>query len=278
MVIDFVGRIDGEPFEGGAAEDYPLTLGSGGFIPGFEEQLLGAKAGEEKEVAVSFPEDYQAEQLKGKDAVFSVTVKEVKAPQPAPIDDELAKKFGIDDLEALKGQIRERLADEYDGAARAVMKRRVMDALDEKVDFDLPPSMVEAEAKQIAHQLWHEENPEHQGHDHPEIEPTEEHVSLARRRVKLGLLLAEVGNKAGVSVSDQELQQAAVQQARQYPGQERAFLEFLQKNPQMQQQLRAPIFEDKVIDYILELAQVEEKSVTKDELQQAVEALDEENG
>lgn len=275
VVIDFVGKIDGEPFEGGAAEDYPLVLGSNSFIPGFEEQLVGVKADEEKDVTVNFPEEYQAEQLAGKEAVFTCTVKDVKEPKAAPIDDELAKKFGMDDLEALKGQIRERLADEYNGAARQVLKRRLMDALDDMVKFELPPSLVEAEANQIAHQLWHEENPDHQGHDHPEIEPTEEHQKLAERRVRLGLLLAEVGNKAEIEVTDSELQQAMMAQARQYPGQERAFFEFIQKNPQAQQQLRAPIFEDKVVDYILELAKVEEKTVTKDELQKAVEDLEE---
>ncbi|NNU80674.1 trigger factor [Halovulum dunhuangense] len=276
IVIDFVGKIDGEAFDGGAAEDYPLVLGSGSFIPGFEEQLVGAKAGEELEVKVTFPESYQAKQLAGKEAVFSCTVKDVKAPKPAEIDDELAKKFGMDDLEALKAQIRERLAEEYAGAARQVLKRRLMDALDAAVSFDLPPSLVETEARQIAHQLWHEENPEHQGHDHGAIEPTEEHNKLAERRVRLGLLLAEVGNKAEITVTDAELQQAMFQQARQYPGQERAFFEFIQKNPGAQQQLRAPIFEDKVVDHILEQAKVTEKPVSKDELQKAIEALDEE--
>ncbi|WP_112324172.1 trigger factor [Oceanibium sediminis] len=275
VVIDFLGKVDDVAFEGGAAEDFPLVLGSGQFIPGFEEQLVGAKAGEELNVEVTFPEAYQAENLAGKAAVFEVTVKEVKEPKPAPIDDELAKKFGMDDLDALKGQIKERLGAEYAGAARAIMKRKLMDALDEVVKFDLPPTLVETEANQIAHQLWHEENPDVQGHDHPEIEPTDEHKSLAERRVRLGLLLAEVGNKAEITVSDAELQQAMMAQARQYPGQERAFFEFIQKNEAAQQQLRAPIFEDKVVDYIVELAKVTEKTVSKDELQKAVEALDE---
>ncbi len=276
VVIDFVGKVDGEPFEGGAAEDYPLTLGSGSFIPGFEEQLVGVKTGDEMAVTVTFPEDYQAEQLAGKEAVFDVTVKAVKKPVAAEIDDNLAEKYGAESLDALKEQIRERLEQEYNGAARAVVKRRLLDKLDEMVDFDLPPSMVEAEAKQIAHQLWHEEHPEVEGHDHPEIEPTEEHEKLARRRVRLGLLLAELGQKAEVEVTDAEMTQAVMEQARQYPGQEREFFEFVQNNPQMRQQLRAPIFEDKVIDYVLELAQVEEKEVSKEELQQAVESLEEE--
>ena len=275
VVIDFVGKIDGEPFEGGAAEDYPLTLGSGSFIPGFEEQLSGVKAGDEKAVEVSFPDEYQAPNLAGKAAVFDVTVKAVKAPKPAEIDDALAKRFGAEDLEALKGQIRERLAQEYDQAGRAVMKRELLDRLDEKVDFPLPPSLVEAEAAQIAHQLWHEEHPDHRGHDHEKIEPTDEHVKLAERRVKLGLLLAETGRKAEIQVTDAEMTQAVLTQARQYPGQERQFFEMVQKNPGMRQQIQAPLFEDKVVDYIFELASVEEKSVTAEELQAAVEKIEE---
>ncbi|WP_010139271.1 trigger factor [Oceanicola sp. S124] len=276
VVIDFLGKIDGEAFDGGAAEDYPLVLGSNSFIPGFEDQLKGTKAGDEKNVEVNFPEEYGAANLAGKAAVFECKIKEVKAPKAAEIDDELAKKFGAEDLAALKGQIAERLEAEYAGAARAVMKRKLLDVLDEKVSFELPPSLVEAEANQIAHQLWHEENPDHHGHDHDKIEPTDEHNKLAERRVKLGLLLAELGQKAEVQVTDQEMTQAVMNQARQYPGQERQFFEFVQQNPQMQQQLRAPIFEDKVVDYIVELADVSEKEVSKDDLQKAVEALDEE--
>ncbi|MFY9209586.1 MAG: trigger factor [Aestuariivita sp.] len=276
VVMDFVGKVDGEAFEGGAAEDYPLVLGSNSFIPGFEEQLVGVKAGEEKAVTVSFPEDYGAEHLAGKEAVFDCTIKEVKEPVPAEINDELAQKFGAEDLASLKGQIAERLEAEYSGAARAVMKRGILDELDKLVSFDLPPSLVEAEAGQIAHQLWHEENPDVQGHDHAPIEPTDEHKALAERRVRLGLLLAELGQKAEVQVTDAEMSQAIMAQARQYPGQERQFFEFVQQNAQMQQQLRAPIFEDKVIDYITELAKVADKQVSKDDLQKAIEALDEE--
>ena len=276
LVIDFAGSVDGELFEGGTAEDYPLVLGSNSFIPGFEEQLVGAKAGEEVEVKVSFPENYGAENLKGKDAVFACTVKEVKEPKPAAIDNELAKKFGVDDLDTLKGQITDRLKEEYAGAARSVLKRELMDEMDKLVSFDLPPSLVEAEASQIAHQLWHEENPDVEGHDHDKVEATDEHNKLAERRVRLGLLLAEVGNKAEITVSDAEMQQAMMAQARQYPGQERQFFEFMQQNPGAQQQLRAPLFEDKVVDYIVELAKVTDKAVSKDELQKAIEALEEE--
>lgn len=276
VVIDFVGKVDGEAFEGGSAEDYPLVLGSNSFIPGFEEQLVGVKAGEEKAVEVSFPEEYGAEHLAGKAAVFDCTIKEVKKPVAAEIDDELAQKYGAEDLAALKGQIEERLKAEYSGAARAVMKRKLLDQLDVAVKFDLPPSLVEAEAKQIAHQLWHEENPDVHGHDHPVIEPTDEHNGLAERRVRLGLLLAELGQKNEVQVSDAEMTQAIMNQARQYPGQERQFFEFIQQNQAAQQQLRAPLFEDKVVDFVFEMSSVTEKEVTKDELQAAVEALDEE--
>ncbi len=276
VVIDFEGSVDGEVFEGGTAEDYPLVLGSNSFIPGFEEQLVGAKADEEVEVKVSFPAEYGAENLAGKDAVFKCKVKEVKAPAEAKIDEELAKQYGADSLDALKDQIRERLGAEYGQAARAVMKRRLLDQLDEKVKFDLPPSLVEAEAGQIAHQLWHEEHPEVEGHDHPEIETTEEHTKLAERRVRLGLLLAELGRANDIEVSDAEMTQAVMNQARQYPGQERQFFEFVQQNPQMRQQIQAPLFEDKVVDYIFELAEIKEKKVSKDKLQKAVEALDEE--
>ncbi|WP_147104046.1 trigger factor [Tateyamaria sp. syn59] len=277
VVMDFVGKVDGEAFEGGSAEDYPLVLGSNSFIPGFEDQLVGVKAGEEKAVTVTFPEDYQAENLKGKEAVFDCTIKEVKEPVAAEIDDELAKKYGAEDLDGLKSRISEQLESEYAGAARAVMKRALLDQLDDLVKFDLPPSLVEAEAKQIAHQLWHEENPEVEGHDHPEVEPTEEHNTLAERRVRLGLLLAELGQKAEVEVTDAEMSQAIMQQARQYPGQERQFFEFVQQNAQMQQQLRAPLFEDKVVDHIVENATVSDKEVSKDDLQKAVEALEEED-
>jgi trigger factor len=275
VVIDFKGSVDGEAFEGGSAEDYPLVLGSKSFIPGFEDQLVGVKVGDEVAVNVTFPESYGAKHLAGKAAVFACTVKAVKEPKAAAIDDELAKKFGADDLAALKAQIAERLEAEYKGAARAVMKRSLLDQLDGMVKFDLPANLVEAEAAQIAHQLYHEEHPEDHGHNHGQIEPTEEHKTLAIRRVRLGLLLAEIGRKAEVTVTDAEMTQAVLAAARQYPGQERQFFEFVQKNQQMQQQLRAPIFEDKVVDHIVAQAKVTEKEVSKDKLQKAVEALDE---
>ena len=275
VVIDFLGKVDGEPFEGGAAEDYPLVIGSNSFIPGFEPQLVGLKAGDEKAVEVSFPDEYQAAHLAGKAAVFTCTVKEVKAPAEAKIDDDMAKQFGADSLDALKGQVGERMTAEYQGAARQVVKRQLLDQLDDLVSFDLPPSLVDAEASQIAHQLWHEENPDVQGHDHEKVEPTDEHRKLAERRVRLGLLLAELGQREKVEVTDQEMTQAIMTQARQYPGKEREFFQFIQQNQQAQQQVRAPLFEDKVIDLILEKAKVTEKPITKEELQAEVEKLEE---
>ena len=275
VVIDFKGSVDGELFEGGSAEDYPLVLGSNSFIPGFEAQLVGAKAGDEVSVNVSFPESYGAAHLAGKAAVFACTVKAVKEPKAAELDDELAKKYGAEDLAALKAQVSSRLEAEYAGASRAVMKRALLDQLDEMVKFDLPAKLVDAEASQIAHQLYHEEHPDDHGHNHGAIDPTDEHKTLAERRVRLGLLLAEVGKTAEVTVTDAEMTQAVLNAARQYPGQERQFFEFVQKNQQMQQQLRAPLFEDKVIDHIVAQAKVTETEVSKDKLQAAVEALDE---
>lgn len=273
VVINFLGKVDDVPFEGGQADDYPLVLGSNSFIPGFEEQLVGAKAGDDVVVNVKFPEEYGAENLAGKDAVFECTVNAVKEAKPAEINDELAKQFGADDLAGLKAQVEERLGAEYAGAARQVLKRQLMDALDETVKFDLPPSMVDAEAGQIAHQLWHEDNPDVTDHNHDPVEPTDEHKKLAERRVRLGLFLAELGGKQDIQVSDQEMQQAVMQQAQQYPGQERQFFEFIQQNEQAMQQIRAPLFEDKVVDYILELSDVSDKEVSKEELQKSLEDM-----
>jgi trigger factor len=275
VVIDFKGSVDGEVFEGGTADDYPLVLGSNSFIPGFEAQLVGAKAGDEVSVKVTFPESYGAAHLAGKDAVFACTVKAVKEPKPAEVNDELAKKYGAEDLAGLQAQIAERLEAEYKGASRAVMKRSLLDQLDAMVTFDLPQKLVDAEAAQIAHQLYHEEHPDDHGHNHGEIATTDEHKALAVRRVRLGLVLAEIGRKAEITVTDAEMTQAVLAAARQYPGQERQFFEFVQKNPQMQQQLRAPLFEDKVVDFIVAGAQVKDKNVSKDALQKAVEKLDE---
>jgi len=274
VVINFLGKVDGEAFDGGQADDYPLVLGSNSFIPGFEEQLVGSKAGDDVEVNVSFPGDYGAENLAGKDAVFLCKINAVKSAIKAEINDELAKKFGAEDLNDLRNKISERLEEEFKGASRIVMKRDLMDSLEKLVDFELPEGLVSTEAGQIAHQLWHEENPDVEGHDHPEIETTDEHTKLAVRRVRLGLLLAEVGNIKEITVSDTEMQQAVIQQSQQYGSNAQQFFEYVQKNPQVQQQIRAPLFEEKVVDHIVSVAKMTDNEVTKEELQKAVEALE----
>ncbi|MEM9144798.1 MAG: trigger factor [Pseudomonadota bacterium] len=277
VVIDFLGKVDGTPFEGGEAEDYPLVLGSNSFIPGFEEQLVGLKAGDTKAVEVSFPEEYSAAHLAGKAAVFDCTVKEVRAPKAAEIDDALAERFGAETLDALKDQLRERIGAELNGASRQLAKRRLLDTLDEMVTFDLPPSLVGAEARSIAYQLWQEENPEAQvqGAEMPKIEPTDDHTKLAERRVRLGLLLADIGSREQVEITEQELGQAVMAEARQYPGQEREFFEYVKQNRQAMEQIRAPLFEDKVVDLILERANVTDVPVSKEALQAEIETLDE---
>lgn len=277
IAIDFLGKIDDEPFDGGEAEDYPLVLGSNSFIPGFEDQLLGVKAGDEKNVEVNFPDDYGAANLAGKAAVFEVKVKEVKEPTAPELDDEFAKRFNVDTLDELKDQIKERIGQEFAGASRNLVKRRLLDALDEKVSFELPEGLVAVEANSIAHQLWHEENPDVEGHDHPEIEPTEEHTTLASRRVRLGLLLAEIGQREKVELNEGDIGQAIMAQAQQFPGQEREFFEYVRNNREALEQIRAPLFEDKVVDLILEKANVTDVPVTKAELEAEIEALDSED-
>ncbi|MDB4839567.1 trigger factor, partial [Amylibacter sp.] len=232
------------------------------------------KAGDDVEVNVSFPGDYGAENLAGKDAIFSCKINAVKSAIKAEINDELAKKFGAEDLNDLRNKISERLEEEFKGASRIVMKRDLMDSLEKLVDFELPEGLVSTEAGQIAHQLWHEDNPDVEGHDHPEIETTDEHTKLAVRRVRLGLLLAEVGNIKEITVSDTEMQQAVIQQAQQYGSNAQQFFEYVQKNPQVQQQIRAPLFEEKVVDHIVSVAKMTDNEVSKEELQKAVEALE----
>ena len=223
---------------------------------------------------VSFPEDYNSKNLAGKNAIFDCVINAVKQPKPAVIDDEMAKQFGSEDLKSLKEQLKERLGAEYVAAARQLTKRELMDSLDKMVKFELPESLVEAESSQIAHQLWHDENPDVEGHDHPEIETNDEAKKLGERRVRLGLLLAELGRKNEITISDQEMQQSVFEEARKYPGQEKEFFEFVQKNEEIQQQLRAPLFEDKVVNFVFELSTITEKKVSKDELQKAIESED----
>ncbi|MEL6857017.1 MAG: trigger factor [Pseudomonadota bacterium] len=269
VVIDFLGKLDGEPFEGGAAEEHTLVLGSNSFIPGFEDQLIGVKAGDETEVNVTFPENYQAENLAGKDAVFEVKVHEVRAPKTPEIDDEFAKGLGLEDLAKLKELVTEQIQNEFSGASRAKAKRSLLDQLDEKHDFDLPPKMVDQEFTQIWQQLQAEMDAGRtadEDKDKSEDDLKDEYRKIAERRVRLGLVLAEIGRIAEIQISEQEVQQALIQEARNFPGQERQVIEFFQKDPNAMAQLRAPIYEDKVVDHILETAKVKEETVSKEEL------------
>jgi len=269
VVIDFLGKLDGEPFEGGAAEEHTLVLGSNSFIPGFEDQLIGSKAGEEKDVNVTFPENYQAEHLAGKEAVFEVKVHEVRAAKTPDIDDEFAKGLGLDDLAKLKELVTEQIQNEFGGASRAKAKRNLLDQLDDKHDFDLPPKMVDQEFSQIWQQLQAEMDAGRtadEDKDKSEDELKEEYRKIAERRVRLGLVLAEIGRLAEVQISEQEVQQALIREARNFPGQERQVIEFFQNDQNAMAQLRAPIYEDKVVDHILETAKVKEETVAKEDL------------
>ncbi|MGZ3377393.1 MAG: trigger factor [Phenylobacterium sp.] len=269
VVIDFLGKLDGTPFDGGAAEDAELVLGSGQFIPGFEEQLVGAAPGADVEVKVTFPENYQAENLKGKEAVFEVKVKAVKAPVDAPADDAFAERLGIENLEKLRELLKGNLEKEYAGASRFKLKRALLDQLDNKHDFPLPPKMVEAEFNAIWQQV---EQDKEAGQLPPEdakksdAKLREEYRKIAERRVRLGLILAEIGRANNVQVTDQELGEAMRQEAMKYGPQAQQVFDLFRQNPNAQAQLRAPIFEDKVVDLIVEKAKVKDTKVSKDEL------------
>ena len=269
VTIDFVGKIDGEAFEGGSAEDADLVIGSNRFIPGFEEQLKGAKVGEEKVVEVTFPEDYQAAHLAGKKAAFDVTVKAIKAEAETKIDDEFAKRLGLEDLEKLKGILKDNLNQQYANAARFKLKRALLDQLDEGHSFDLPPKMVEAEFDGI----WRQVEADKEAGRLPEEDAKksdkalkEEYRKIAERRVRLGLVLAEIGRSNNVGVTDQELNNALMAEARNYPGQERQVLDFYRQNPEAAAQMRAPIYEEKVCELIFSQAEMTDKPISKDEL------------
>lgn len=269
VVIDFTGRIDGEEFEGGKGEDHHLELGAGRFIPGFEDQLAGVRTGETRTVKVTFPEQYGAAHLAGKEAEFEVAVKELREYVDTPIDDEFAKSLGLESLEQLKGHMRERLGSEYGEFSRNRLKRDLLDRLYEGHDFDVPPRMVESEFEQIWGQLEHAR--EHgevddEDKDKSDEELREEYRGIARRRVMLGVLLSEVARVNEIQVSQDEVNRAIVREAQKYPGQEREVMEFYQSNPDANASLRAPLMEDKVVDFILEMAEVEEKEVSVEEL------------
>jgi trigger factor len=267
VTIDFVGKVDGEEFEGGKAEGFNLVLGSSQLIPGFEDQLIGAKAGETREVKVAFPADYPEKKLAGKDAVFAVTVKEVKAPDPIVIDDEMAKKVGLDSLGTLKERIREQMKREFAAAARTHLKRRILDALDAAHSFELPPTMVEGEFegiwKAVEDELKHEgKKPEDEGKSEEDLK--KEYRGIAERRVRLGLVLARLGEQNGLTISTEEMQRAIAMRARQFPGQEQKVVEYYAKNPQGLAEIRAPLFEDKVVDFVAELCEVTDRPVSKE--------------
>ena len=265
LTVNYVGRVDGEEFDGGKGEKVDIVLGSDTFIPGFEKQLTGAKAGEDVKVEVTFPEDYGAKDLAGKDAVFDVNVVEVKEPEKVEIDDELAKKMGVDSLDDLKARIKERIEEDYKQLSRGHVKRALLDKLDEAHEFELPKGMVDSEFDQIWRQVEAAGRDE-EDEDKSEDELKEEYRKIAERRVRLGLVLAEIGKRADVQVPQEDLQREMINMARAYPGQEKEILEFYQKNPAAVQQIRAPLFEEKVVDYIFERAEVKDKKVSKEKL------------
>ena len=287
VTIDFVGRIDGEAFEGGAAEGHALELGSNSFIPGFEDGLVGTKTDESRDVPVTFPEDYQAAHLAGKLAVFEVTVKDIQEKADASIDDELAKRLGFDDLDGLKDAIGQQINGQHATALRQLVKKNVLDALADGEAFDVPPSLFQQEYDSVAramnpnaaeaHHHDHDNDHDHD-HDHPAADEgmskadKDEAQKIATRRVRLGLLITEIGRVNNIDVTEEDTRKAVFEEARRYPGQEQMVLEYFQKNPQAMQQIAGPIFEDKVIDFILEMAKVSEIVIDKDALYQADES------
>ncbi len=267
VTMDYLGKIDGEPFEGGADTDADIVLGSNMFIPGFEDQLIGLKAGDEKAVEVSFPDDYPAEHLAGKAAVFDVTVKAVAAPGEIAVDDALAEKLGLENLDALREAITNQMRQELDGRAREQVKRNLLDALDEKHDFDLPETLVEREFEGIWGQVTADlerASRSFEDEDTTEEKAREDYRKIAVRRVRLGLVLAEIGEKNEVQITDDEVNRALMNRIRQFPGQEQQVWEFYQNNPGAVAELRAPLFEDKVVDFILELADVTDKELERE--------------
>nr|WP_319388996.1 trigger factor [uncultured Cohaesibacter sp.] len=273
VVMSYLGKIDGEAFEGGADENGQLVLGSGQFIPGFEDQLIGVAAGDETVVKVKFPEEYGAEHLAGKDAEFEVVVKEVQAPGALELDDEFATKLGIESLETLKGLIKDQIVSQYGQMTRQRVKRQLLDKMDELHKFDVPPTLLEQEFENIWRQVLAEMNEASktfEDEDTTEEKAKEEYKAIAERRVRLGLVLSEIGEKNEIKVTDEEVQRGIMMRAQQFPGQERQVFEYYTKNPEALASIRAPIFEEKVVDYLLELVKVEDKTVSKEELEKMV--------
>ncbi|MGE4372961.1 MAG: trigger factor [Xanthobacter sp.] len=269
VTIDFAGYIDGEKFEGGSAEDIDVVLGSNGFIPGFEEQLVGISAGENRTLKVTFPADYAATDLAGKEASFEVTCKSVAAPGDVTVDDEFAKGLGLEGLEQLKTMVRERTAGEHAAISRQKVKRVLLDALDEMHKFNVPEGLLEQEFNGVWEQV--QRDMAGQGRTFADENTTEEEAKadyrkIAERRVRLGLVLAEIGEQNKIQVTDEEVTRALVERARQFPGQEQQVWDYYRRSPEAMASVRAPLFEEKVVDYLLELAKVTEKAVSKDEL------------
>lgn len=275
VVIDFVGTVDGEPFDGGAGNDIELELGAGQFIPGYEDQLVGTKAGQSLDVKVTFPEDYGSADLSGKDAVFACTVKELREPIPAELNDEFATTVGLESLDALKGAIREQLDGEYAQFTRDKVKRELLDKLSGEYDFDVPPRMLDSEFDQIWAQVDDAREKgtlDAEDEDRSEDELREQYRDIASRRVRLGLLLSHVGEANELTVTQEEVNRAIMEQARQMPGQEQQVIEFYRSNTEAQASLQAPIFEDKVVNFILEMATVNEREITPEQLRTETEA------
>ena len=269
VVIDFKGSVDGEPFDGGTAEEHSLELGSNSFIPGFEEQLVGVKKDNELAVKVTFPEEYQAENLAGKEAEFAVTVREVKVPLPVSVDDALAEKLGLENLQALKHAVREQSEKDFATISRTKLKRVLLDALAEGHDFEVPPSLVDGEFEQIWNRVVEDLKRQDKtvaDLDKSEEEAKAEYRDIAVRRVRLGLLLSKVGQDNNLTVNQDEVNRVMAEQAQNFPGQEQQIFEYYQSNPEMRAQLEAPIMEDKVVDFIIEMAQVNETKVSVEEL------------
>ena len=277
LIIDFEGKVDGEPFEGGKGEGMSIEIGSGRLIPGFEDQLVGAKANDQLVVKVAFPEDYPVAYLKGRDATFDVTVNEVQVPREVKADDAFAQSMGLEGIDQLRGLLKSQVEQELGGLTRTHMKRQLLDQLAASYDFPVPQSMVDAEFDQIWRQLDHEASHE----SDPEAaraemeKDREEYRSIAERRVRLGLLLSEIGQKAGVQVSQQEMNQLIAQAAQQYKAEDRQrFADYVRQDPMAAAQLRAPLFEDKVVDHLFGKAEISERVVTREELEAAIEAED----
>ncbi|WP_294305887.1 trigger factor [uncultured Sphingomonas sp.] len=278
VTVDFVGKTaDGVAFEGGSGEDMAVEIGGGRLIPGFEDQLVGVKAGEEKQISVTFPEDYPAKDLAGQPATFDLTIKSVKTAGEAKVDDEMAKNLGLESLEQLRGLLKGQIEQEHNGLTRTYMKRKLLDQLADGHDFEVPPSMVEAEFSQIwaqlEHEATHEEDPEAAK---AEMEKErDDYKKIAERRVRLGLLLSEIGQANGVEVTAQEMNRLIAQAAQQYgPEDRQRFIQYVQQEPMAAAQLRAPLYEDKVVDFLFGKAEITDRETTREELEAAIESED----